>query len=109
MGERKKVSTSTRADTPANPLSPIRVSPLLQNRLTERSPKLADVLAEVRVVIHAADRPAVSMDHGELVVRPCASDEVVLSFSPPDAKRWLSELAEAIHTATDAEGSGKAS
>ena len=68
---------------------------------------MADVLAEVRLVIHASDRPAAHMDLEELIIRPAGSDEVVLCLSPPDAERWLDELAEAIRSATVQEGSGK--
>lgn len=64
---------------------------------------MSELSAEVRVVVHAHDRPAAHMDHEDVAVLPTGRDELVLFFTPPDARRWLSEITEAINSATEGE------
>ena len=50
---------------------------------------MSELTAEVRVVIHAHDQPAATMDHGELAIRITGSDELVVFLDPKQAGPWL--------------------
>lgn len=61
---------------------------------------MADLSAEIRVVIHAHDQPAAHMDHGELALMPTGCAELVLYVNPQDTDRWLAQLLEEVRRAS---------
>lgn len=60
---------------------------------------MSELTAEVRVVIHASDRPAARMDHEDLAILPTGRDELVVYLRPEDAEPWLEELSARVREA----------
>lgn len=62
---------------------------------------MSELTAEVRVVIHAHDRPAAHMDHEDLAVMVTGGSDLVLFMRPQDAESWLRSLEARIQEALE--------